>query len=246
MENFIIGNSAIHVFMSLVTLTVLEIVLGIDNLVFIAVLSQRLPEEQQVKAQRVGLTFAWVTRVLLLACAVYLTRLTQPVFIGFGFSLSIRDLFLLLGGIFLIIKAIEEIHTELDEADTSTENSHNPRSFIQTILQIAVLDIVFSLDSILTAVGLTDEFWVMAAAITIAILMMIVASKTLSDFIKTHPTVKMLAFSFLILIGTVLIADGLGEHIPRGYIYMSVAFATFVEALNVLNQKKHTLKARAE
>ena len=229
--------------LSLITLTILEIVLGIDNLVFIAIISQKLPQHQQKKARRVGLAFAWVTRLLLLASVVWITKLTKPLFTLFTYSLSGRDLFLLVGGIFLLFKATQEIHQEMDPSESIKLPEASAKKFVTIIIQIALLDIVFSLDSILTAIGLTDRFWLMALAITIAILTMIFASEPLSRFIKKRPSIKMLALSFLILIGMVLIADGLHSHIPRGYIYFAMGFSLFVEALNILKQRKKKRRA---
>lgn len=245
MENFIIWNELIHLSMSLLTLTLLEIILGIDNLVFIAILSSRLPKHEQDRAQKFGLTLAWVTRLLLLGFAVFLTELKSTLFSLYGWDCSARDLFMLLGGVFLVMKATHEIHIEMDSAEIK---EHKPDSttaskFTATIIQIGLIDIVFSLDSILTAVGLTQDYWVMATAISIAIVLMIIASKPLSTFINQNPTVKMLALSFLILIGTILMADGFHAHIARGYIYVSVAFATFVESLNIIRRNRR-LKAR--
>ena len=211
-------NQVIEIIISLLTLTILEIVLGVDNLVFIAILSSRLKPAQQKSARRWGLTMAWVTRLILLAMAVWLVGLTRPLFAVFAHHFSGRDLFLLAGGLFLLVKGTSEIHAEIE---TATEKSVRRQfaKFAIIIFQIALFDIIFSLDSILTAIGLTHNFWIMAAAISIAIILMIIASEPLSQFIEKHPTVKMLALSFLLLIGMVLLADGFGFHIPRGYIY---------------------------
>jgi predicted tellurium resistance membrane protein TerC len=225
---------------SLVTLTVLEVVLGIDNLVFLAIISQRLPKHQQSRARKWGLTLAWVTRLILLASVIWLTRLTQPLFSLFSHVFSGRDIFLLLGGLFLLVKATQEIHAEVEPGSGYTKEKINlpSRGFFFVITQIAILDIVFSLDSVLTAIGLTDRFWLMAVAITIAIITMIVASDPLSRFIEKHPTVKMLALSFLILIGMILVADGFAVHIPRGYVYFAMAFSLSVEGLNMLAKRR--------
>lgn len=216
---------------SFLILTFLEIVLGIDNLVFISVLTQRLPKEQKAKAWKFGLMAAWITRLLLLASVVFLTKLQKPIFTIFEVGFSVRDLILLAGGLFLIYKASTEIHNEINPQDAH-QNVSKMHSFVMTILQIAVIDIVFSLDSVITAVALTDQFWVMAAAITVAILVMIAVSSHISYFIDNNPAVKMLAYSFLILIGMVLVADGFHTHIPRGYIYFAIAFSLFVETVN--------------
>ena len=228
--------------LSLMTLTILEIVLGVDNLIFLAIISQKLPKHQQRKARQMGLTFAWVTRLLLLASAIWITKLTYPLFTVFDKGFSIRDLFLLLGGLFLIGKATQEIHAELEpEVKTkSLARSVKSPSFSFVIAQIAVLDLIFSLDSILTAIGLTSHFWLMAVAITIAIITMLFASEPLSNFVANHPTIKMLALSFLILIGMVLIADSFESHIPRGYIYFAMCFSIFIELLNMLRRKRRS------
>ena len=221
---------------SLATLTLLEIVLGVDNLVFISVVSSRLPQHQQSKARKVGLTLAWVTRLLLLFCAVWLSKLTKALFTVAGFAVSIRDVFMIAGGMFLLVKATQEIHNEL-ETDHDKQENGKPLSFTNVIMQIMFLDVIFSFDSVITAIGLTQRFWIMATSITIAIIVMIVASDPLANFINRHPTVRMLAFSFLILIGTVLVADGIHFHIPRGYIYFSICFSILVEWLNSVKRK---------
>lgn len=216
---------------SFLILTFLEIVLGIDNLVFISVLTQRLPKDQKARAWKFGLMAAWVTRLMLLASVVFLTKLQKPLFTVFEVSYSLRDLVLLAGGVFLLYKATAEIHHEINPP-AQQGKVRRMHSFVMVVLQIAVIDIVFSLDSVITAVALTDQFWVMAAAITVAILVMIAVSSHISYFIDNNPAIKMLAYSFLILIGTVLIADGFHTHIPRGYIYFAIAFSLFVETIN--------------
>ena len=226
-----------HILISLLTLTVLEIILGIDNLVFLSILSQKLPKHQQKFARRIGLSLAWIMRLLLLASAVWLVGLTKPVINLFGYSLSWRDIFLLLGGLFLLVKATQEIHMAMEPKSESTKFIRKPALLPIVISQIVFIDAVFSLDSILTAIGLTNRFWLMATAVTIAIVVMLFASETLSRFINRHPTIKMLALSFLILIGMMLIADGLGFHIPRGYIYFAMGFSLFVESLNIRRRK---------
>lgn len=227
MEWILIGN----VLVSLLALIILEIILGVDNLVFISILSSRLPEEQQKKARRIGLLLALITRLLLLASAVWLIHLTQPLFHLFEHPVSFRDIFLLIGGLFLLAKGTFEIHKEIDTAGR-IEKITQYAKFGMVITQIAIFDIVFSLDSILTAVGLTSNFTVMAIAIIIAVIVMIMASEHLHYFIQKYPTIKMLALSFLLLIGTVLIADGLSFHVPRGYIYFALFFSLMVEVLN--------------
>lgn len=222
---------------SLLTLIILEAILGIDNLVFISILSSRLPEHQQKSARRIGLMLAWVTRLILLAGVFWIIGLTKPFVQIFDFDLSWHDVFLILGGLFLLGKGTREIHVEME---LSAQKAYQARaiSYFSVILQIAIFDIVFSLDSILTAVGLTKQYWIMATAITIAILLMLLASEPLSRFINRHPTIKMLALSFLLLIGTVLVADGFHFDIPRGYLYFAVCFSLFVEALNTIAAKK--------
>lgn len=226
------------ILLSLTTLTILEVVLGIDNLVFLTIISQKLPKHQQKKARQIGLTLAWVTRLILLASAVWITKLTTPIITISALSLSGRDLFLLGGGIFLLAKATQEIHAELEPNNEHVSPSIKVGQFGMAITQIAILDIIFSLDSVLTAIGLTQRFWLMATAITIAIITMIFASEPLSRFIEKHPTIKMLALSFLILIGMVLVADSFNHHLPRGYIYFAMGFAFFIEFLNMLRRKR--------
>jgi predicted tellurium resistance membrane protein TerC len=200
----------LEIVFSLFTLTILEIVLGVDNLVFISVISARLPPEQQRRARQFGLCLAWVSRLILLASAIWLARLTAPLFSVADFAVSIRDIFLFCGGLFLLVKATQEIHHEMVSI-TEPERIAKPKRFWPIIFQIGILDIIFSLDSVITAIGLTQQFWIMAVSITIAIAIMIGASEMMSRFINKHPTIKILAFSFLILIGTMLIADGLNN-----------------------------------
>lgn len=227
--------------MSFITLTILEIVLGIDNLVFLTIITQKLPKHMQSRARKWGLTLAWVTRLILLASALWLSKWTQPLFTIFSYAVSGRDIFLIAGGLFLLTKATQEIHAEMDPDIQKANILPKYVNFGLVIIQIALLDIVFSLDSVLTAIGLTTHFWLMAAAISIAIIAMIFASEPLSRFIEKNPTIKMLALSFLILIGMVLIADGLQSHIPRGYIYFAMAFSLFVEVLNMAARKRRRL-----
>lgn len=231
-----------EIFISLATLTVLEIILGIDNLVFLAILSHRLPVHLQKSARKIGLSLAWITRLALLGSAIWLTKLTTPLITIHDVSLSGRSIFLILGGLFLLTKSTQEIHSELEpDVDPHSRPSKKRKSrFYIVIAQIALLDVVFSLDSVLTAIGLTQNFLLMAIAITIAIIMMIFASEIMSRFIRQHPTIKMLALSFLILIGTFLIADGFGFHIPRGYLYFAMAFSLLVESLNMWRRKRIT------
>lgn len=235
-------GSITDILVSLLTLTFLEIVLGVDNLVFIAIISQRLPIQQQKLARRLGLVFALGTRLLLLAGVFWLAHLTEPLFSIAGYSFSARDLILLGGGLFLLYKATQEIHIELSDAEEKVAMVGGGRYLSMVILQIAVLDIIFSIDSVLTAVAMTPHFWLMAAAITITILLMIFASEFLSRIVQTYPTVKMLAFSFLLLVGTVLIADGFHFHVPRAYVYFAICFSLFVEILNSTRRKKRLRK----
>ncbi|MFI4957017.1 MAG: TerC family protein [Gammaproteobacteria bacterium] len=230
-------QSIIDIALALSTLTLLEIVLGIDNLVFLAIMTERLPQEQRKSARRFGLTLAWVTRLMLLASAVWLTTLTGSFMTIFEIAFSGRDVFMLAGGLFLLVKATEEIRN-LIEPDGMEKAVKHYKHFGLVIVQIALLDVVFSLDSVLTAVGLSQQFWVMATAITIAIIAMIFASEPLTTFIEKHPTIKMLALAFLLLIGTVLIADGMHFHVPRGYIYFAMGFSLLVESLNVYRTSK--------
>lgn len=231
----------IEILFSLFTLVLLEIILGIDNLVFIAIFSSRLPLSQQKLARRLGLGLALITRLWLLAFAVKIIGLTKPLFTLFSLTFSGRDLFFLFGGLFLLIKGTQEIHTEIDKKVKRKyeERKTAKTKLITTVFQISLFDIIFSLDSILTAVGLTQRFWVMAFAILIAIAMMFFVSEPLTRFINQYPSVKMLALSFLLLIGTTLIADAFHFELPRSYIYFSVCFSLFVEMLNILLAQKH-------
>lgn len=232
---------------SLFSLVILEIVLGIDNLVFLSILTERAPLHERKKARRWGLTFAWVSRLLLLGLAVSLSKFTQPIVFFAGFSFSVRDIFLFSGGAFLIAKATEEIRFEVEHPPRQTAVSATTfLSFKKVVMQVALMDIVFSLDSVLTAVGLSSHFWVMAVAITIAILVMIYASESVSAFIEKNPSVKMLALCFLILIGTALVADSFSFHIPRGYVYFAIAFSLAVEGLNQLKQHLRSNKSSGE
>ena len=219
---------------ALLTLTVLEIVLGIDNIVFISVLTGRLPREQQARARTVGLGAALVMRVLLLLTISWIIGLTEPFFTIGDFEFSGRDLVLILGGLFLLWKSTTEIHAALEgDEPTHGEGGRKAATFASVIVQIGLLDIVFSLDSVITAVGMADDIPVMIIAIVIAIAVMLVASGPLSRFVEQHPTVKMLALSFLLLIGMSLVADGFEVHIPKGYIYFAMGFSVFVELLNL-------------
>ena len=217
---------------ALLTLTVLEVVLGIDNIIFISILSGKLPPDKQKLARTTGLGAAMIMRILLLLSLAWIVRLTNPLFHVFGLGISGRDLILLIGGLFLLGKATHEIHNKLEgEEGTKTVKSHP--SFTSVIVQIMLLDIVFSLDSVITAVGMARELGVMITAVIIAVGIMLFAAGPISTFVDRHPTIKILALSFLLLIGTALIADGLHFHIPKGYIYFAMAFSVFVEMLNI-------------
>ena len=217
---------------ALLTLTSLEIVLGIDNIIFISILSGKLPQHQQAKARQIGLALAMIMRVLLLFSLSWVIRLTAPLFTVVGQEISGRDLILLLGGLFLLGKATFEIHDKL-EGDEHAGAKKMAASFAGVLVQIALLDMVFSLDSVITAVGMADDIAVMIAAVVIAVGVMMISASTISGFVERHPTVKMLALSFLLLIGMSLVAEGLDQHIPKGYIYFAMGFSVFVEILNV-------------
>jgi predicted tellurium resistance membrane protein TerC len=217
---------------ALITLAALEIVLGIDNIVFISILASKLPEHQQGKARSLGLATALVTRLLLLCSLAWITRLTTPLFGVLGQEISGRDLILILGGLFLLAKATHEIHDKLEGEEGRAAATVVP-SLAAIIVQIGLLDIIFSLDSVITAVGMARDLWVMIAAIVIAIGIMMAASNPLCEFVDRHPTVKMLALSFLLLIGVSLLAEAFEIHIPKGYIYFAMGFSVFVEMLNL-------------
>jgi len=222
---------------ALVTLTVLEIVLGIDNIVFISVLASRLEEDQRARARTIGLMAAMVMRILLLFTIAWMSRLTAPLFEVAGHGVSGRDLILLVGGLFLLAKATHEIHEKI-EGEHGSSAKRVAATLRSVIVQIMLLDIVFSLDSVITAVGMANDLAVMVAAVVIAVGIMMVAAGPVSDFVEEHPTVKMLALSFLLLIGMSLIADGVGFHIPKGYIYFAMGFSVFVEFLNLRAAKR--------
>jgi predicted tellurium resistance membrane protein TerC len=222
---------------ALVTLTLLEIVLGIDNLVFISVLISRLPEDKARRARLVGLTLAFVFRVIMLAALTWLMGLTAPLFGIFGIEISWRDIILIGGGMFLLAKATHEIHGEVEARERPVETSVSIRSFAWIVVQLVAIDLVFSLDSILTAIGMAEHIEVMIAAVVIAMIVMYAAANPVGAFIAAHPTTKMLALAFLVLIGVALIADGFEFHIPRGYIYFAMAFAGAVEAFNIMARR---------
>lgn len=230
-----------HLLLSLLTLLFLEIVLGIDNLIFISIASSHLPESERAKARVIGLSLALFVRLILLSFISYLSGLTQPIITINDFTISFRDILLTSGGIFLIYKATSEIHAEFtpDESHITQKS----KQFMMVILQICVLDIVFSLDSIMTAIGMVQEYWIMVAAIILSIIVMIFANVPLANFIEKNPSIKMLAISFILMVGMVLIADGCHFHVPRPYIYCSIAFSLFVETLNITARRK---KAKAQ
>lgn len=229
---------------SLATLTILEIILGIDNVIFISIVAERLPRRQREHARRIGLLLALFVRLLLLAGAIWLIGLTAPLFDLHGFAVSVRDLILLGGGLFLIVKGTKEIHSTVEGKDEGEDDTGRKVRFSSVIGQIVLLDIVFSFDSIITAIGLTDHLPVMWIAVTLSMLVMLMASAAVAAFIRAHPTVKMLALSFLLLIGAALVADGMHFHIPRGYLYFAVAFSLAVEALNLFAGRRRRQAAR--
>ncbi len=221
---------------ALATLTALEIVLGIDNIIFISILVGRLPPEQRALARNLGLGLAMVSRLLLLAGIVWIMGLTADLFTVLGNDISGRDLILLGGGLFLLFKATHEIHNSLEGVEGGAENAV-AASFGMVLVQIAILDLVFSLDSVITAVGLVDQISIMAVAIIIAVLVMLLAAKSINEFVERHPTIKMLALSFLILVGVTLIVESFDVHVPKGYIYFAMAFSIAVEMLNLRVRK---------
>lgn len=237
-----------EIWISLITLTILEIVLGIDNIIFISIMASKLPEKKQKKARQVGLALAMITRVLLLLSLTWIMTLTTPLFnaaewIGLTegewhekLAVSGRDLILIIGGLFLIYKSTREIHEKL-EGDEHSVQTKAVITFTGVIIQILLLDIVFSLDSVITAVGMADHIGVMVAAVIIAVGVMMLSAGAISDFVNKHPTVKMLALSFLLLIGVSLLAEGFEQHIPKGYIYFAMAFSVLVEMLNLKMKK---------
>jgi predicted tellurium resistance membrane protein TerC len=217
---------------ALVTLTVLEVVLGVDNIIFISILSAKLRKEQQKRARRVGLIAAMLMRILLLLGISWIVGLTQPLFGVWGKEFSGRDVIMIGGGLFLLAKATYEIHDKLEGAEDHA-TGRTAASFGSVIFQVMLLDIVFSLDSVITAVGMADDVRVMIAAVVLSVLVMMLAAEPISRFVETHPTIKILALSFLLLIGISLVADGFGSHIEKGYIYFAMGFSVFVEMINI-------------
>lgn len=238
-----------NIWIAFLTLSALEIILGIDNIIFISVIANRLPVQIREKVRRFGLIFALLTRILLLLSLSWVMSLTSPLFTILGHALTGRDLILLLGGFFLIWKASKEIYVEVEtgshgdpeeEKGTAVIHKSHAMLFLTSILQIGLLDIIFSLDSVITAVGMVDEIGVMIAAVLASVLIMLIAAKPIGDFVHNHPSIKVLALSFLTVVGVVLLAEGMGVHIPKGYVYVAMAFSLFVELLNIRSRKKKT------
>lgn len=224
---------------ALLTLVALEIILGIDNVIFLSVIVSRIPPQQALRARQIGLALALIFRIAMLAALVWLIGLTQPVFTVAGRDFSWRDIILIAGGAFLIAKATHEIHKEVEASEGEVEASGSS-AFAWVIAQVVVVDLVFSLDSIITAIGMVQELAIMVAAVIIAVAVMYAASGVVSNFVARHPTTKMLALAFLVLIGVALVADGFEFHIPRGYIYFAIAFSMAVEAFNILARRNRT------
>jgi len=225
---------------ALVTLVVMEVVLGIDNLVFISILTNKLPAEHRVSARRIGIGLALIMRLLLLGTIAWIVKLTTPIFEAFGHGFSWKDIILIAGGLFLVWKATKEIHHSVDPVDKEEDfiTSSPAGSFASAIGQILLLDLVFSVDSIITAVGMTEHLPIMVAAVIIAVTVMLLAATPLANFIERNPTIVMLALGFLLMIGMTLIADGMGFHVPKGYIYAAMAFSGLVEGLNMMARRK--------
>ncbi|WP_297810604.1 TerC family protein [uncultured Helicobacter sp.] len=235
-----------EMWVALATLIALEIVLGIDNIIFIAILVGRLPKEQRQKARILGLSLAMITRLLLLLSLFWIMKLTTPLFSVLGQEISGRDLILILGGLFLIGKSTLEIHHDIDNAEESNEKNSLQagvrKGFFSVLIQIAILDIVFSLDSVITAVGMVSNIEIMMIAVIVAVGVMMIASKSISEFVENNPTIKILALAFLILVGVTLVAEGLDFHISKAYIYFAMAFSLGVESINIYIKKKRLAK----
>jgi len=227
-----------NAWIGLLTLTALEIVLGIDNIIFISILSSKLPPASQPRARRLGLLGAFFTRILLLLSIAWIVKLTRPLFTVFSLPISGRSLILIVGGLFLIGKSTYEIHGKLEGEEGESGTGRAGPSLFAVVAQIMVVDIVFSLDSVITAVGMVDQVSIMIGANVIALAIMLMAAAPISTFVDRHPTIKMLALSFLVLIGTNLVAEGLGQHIPKGYTYFAMGFSVLVEMLNIRLRKK--------
>ena len=235
--------SSPEAWISLLTLTGLEIVLGIDNIIFIAILVGKLPQEQRGSGRIVGLGLAMVTRILLLLSLFWIMKLTKPLFTIAEFSISGRDLVLILGGLFLLVKSTLEIHSSVSgESEEHKDSKKSHANFLVVVSEIAVLDIVFSLDSVITAVGMAEHIEIMIIAVILAVGVMMIASKGISNFVDNNPTIKILALAFLVLVGMTLVAEGLGFHIPKGYIYFAMAFSLAVESINIYAKKKMLAK----
>lgn len=226
-----------QVWAGLLTLTLMEVVLGIDNLLFLSVLTGRLPAERQAAARRIGLALALGLRLGMLGGITWLMRLTEPVVGAFGHDFSWRDLILIGGGLFLLYKGTVEVHGQI-EGDAHGNEGARPAGFVATVVQIGLIDIVFSLDSVITAIGMARELAVMMAAVVLSMIVMLAAAQPVSQFVTRHPTVRMLALSFLLLIGMMLVADGFGAHVPKGYIYAAIGFSALVETLNQLARRR--------
>ena len=243
MENFVPLLSEPSTWLALFTLIVMEVVLGIDNLIFVSILTNKLPEAQRPKARLIGLSLALIFRLALLGTVAIIVQLVEPVITLFDHSFSWRDIILISGGLFLVWKATKEIHHSVDPEDGEADaQGVVVNSFATVIGQILVLDLVFSIDSIITAVGMTDHVPIMVIAVVIAVIAMLLAAGPLSRFIEANPTIVMLALGFLLMIGMTLIADGFGVHVPKGYIYAAMAFSAFVELLNMLSRKRRKKK----
>ena len=231
-----------NIWLALLTLSAIEIVLGVDNIVFIAILAGKLPEHQQARGRTVGLILAMATRILLLFSITLIMKLTQPLFVIFSVEISGRDIILIAGGLFLLVKSTLEIHSNLEGEEVHAQQDNGKKAtFASVVTQIMILDIVFSIDSVVTAIGLAKQLSIMVAAIVIAVIVMIFLAGRISSFVDNHPTIKMLALSFLLLIGISLVGEGLALHIPKGYIYFAMAFSIFVEILN-MKIRKHRVK----